>query len=453
MKLPVCLCIVLVAATGCNSKKDPFKPVPECMGAAVIPFMGDRQMVISSLGIADPGEGFDLDEDGKGADNVLGPLASLANGQINTSFQKGHDIVIPIELFGYTGQSDSSCTKMAFYLGVVNKDRDNDGHNTNWSNGDCDDLDPTIHPGATEIIGNNVDDDCDGIADNMTPGSKPTSADAMIDHDGDGFTEAMGDCDDRSDTPDHLALAKTRHPGAAEICDGIDHNCDGIPDNGPKCDPFQENDVVVSVQKSSFVDASASPLVPNIAFKEGTMKGGVLNAGPDLFSISVPFKGSTPLSLQLTGAHVQLTLTDDGSKTHAMAGLLGGVLSDFSLAQITGINAGGVIKSDQSLLDAVYVGPVATILGLDQDKDGHYLPDIDVDGDGFETFYNTNGPLPSGSIVVDTCKDGDGTIVMSAPGAPCALAKDAKGNYRFVDGLSAALRFTAVPAQLNTMLQ
>jgi hypothetical protein len=422
------------------------------MGAAVVPFMGDRQMVIATLGIADPGQGFDLNGDGQ-IDNVLGPLASLANPQIATSFQKAHDIIIPLELFGYMGQADSMCTKVAFYLGQVNKDRDNDGKNTNWQNGDCDDLDPSIHPGATEVIGNNVDDDCDGFADNMTKMQAPTGPDAMLDRDGDGFSEAQGDCDDRADTPDHLALAKTRHPGAAEICDGIDHNCDGIPDNGPMCDPFMDNDVKIDVQMASFVDATASPLVPNIAFKEGTIKTNVLNAGPDLFSISVPFRGGMPLSLALTGARLQMTLMDDGSKTHAMGGMLGGVIADYALAQISGIDAGGVIKADQSLLDAVYVGPVGTILGLDQDKDNHYLPDIDVDGDGLETFWNTNGPDPvTGSIKVDTCKDGDGTIVMSTPDTPCPLAKDATGKFRFVDGLSAALRFTAVPAQLNTTL-
>jgi hypothetical protein len=442
---------IVVAAVGCgNDKKNPFAPVPECMGPSIVPFMGMRSMVVSSLAIADADEGFDLDGDGK-VDNKLSPLGSLANDTIKMSFTQKHDIILPMELFGYEG-SDNICTKFDFYVGQFNQDMDGDGKDTQWTpgSGDCDDTDPNVHPGATEDLTNRVDDDCDGYADNATPGSKPTDT---MDLDGDGYSLAQGDCDDRNDAA-HIAEAQARHPGAMDICgDGIDQDCDGIPDNDPSCDPFKQNDVTVQIQSVSF-DASMNPL---ITFKEGKVQMGVLNAGPDQFNLNVPFQKGITLNLQLTGARVQMDLTDSGGLTNVpllgpdgkAGGRLGGVLSAVTLAQISGISAGGVINPDQTLLDAVFAGPVGTILGLDQDKDQHYEPDIDVDGDGIEAFWNSNPPTDGSSVHVDTCRDGDGTIVM---GIDCPMAKDAKGNYRFVDGLSAALKFSAVPVKLGAVI-
>ena len=89
---------------------------------------------------------------------------------------------------------------------------DADGDGVDTCNGDCDDSDPATYPGANEI--------CDGI-DNNCDGGLPAD-----EHDGDGDmqTECEGDCDDSA--PD-------AYLGATEICgDGLDQDCDGIPDNG-----------------------------------------------------------------------------------------------------------------------------------------------------------------------------------------------------------------------------
>ncbi|HZS39166.1 MAG TPA: putative metal-binding motif-containing protein [Polyangia bacterium] len=456
MRGPFLLLVGATFALGCNTKADPFKPVPECKGPTVVPFMGDRQMVVSALAIADANEGFDLDKNGT-IDNKLSALGALANTQITATFMKAHSIVIPIELWGYMGETNDACTKLAFYVGKFNKDRDGDGKDTTWDlsgmfpAGDCLDTDPNVRPNTDETgarASNRLDDDCDGFADNATKGQKPSGALADMDLDGDGYSLSMGDCDDRNDAT-NLALAKSRHPGAKDICDdGIDQDCDGIPDNDPSCDPFKMNDVKVQVTQMSF-DPSNNPL---ITFKDGFVTNNQFTAGPDLFNFSAPFQNIN-INLLLSGAHLQMDLADNTSQklTTASNGLLGGVIEAVTMGQITGISAGTFIKPDQSLLDAIMLGGIAGVLGLDVDKDNHPLVDIDVDGDGIETFWQAT-PTPGMSAHVDTCKDGDGTIITSTPTAPCVLAKDAKGNYRFVDGLSIALKFSAVPAKIDPMI-
>jgi hypothetical protein len=116
-------------------------------------------------------------------------------------------------------------------------DDDCDGHSPPW---DCDDNDPSIYPGAGEICGNQLDDDCNGEADD---GCVP------CDLDGDGFLrdDAVGGCTpdpaelDCNDTDAGRSPGSTAdcggdegHPVCARrgMCDGADNDCDGLVDEG-----------------------------------------------------------------------------------------------------------------------------------------------------------------------------------------------------------------------------
>ena len=93
--------------------------------------------------------------------------------------------------------------------------------------GDCNTADSSIYPGATEVC-DVTDQDCDGTADNGV------TTDYFPDLDSDGFGDSAAvataacsapsgtvaddtDCDDTSD----LAF-----PGATELCDGLQNDCD-----------------------------------------------------------------------------------------------------------------------------------------------------------------------------------------------------------------------------------
>jgi len=131
-----------------------------------------------------------------------------------------------------------------------------DGPPTGYAatDGDCDENDGTVHPGGTEVC-NMKDDDCNGQIDEGAP---PVVMWPDGDRDGyytyqmgtpkmgcgnlAGYAARGGDCDDRD---------AEVHPGAAEICNLKDDNCDGRIDEGvrptcgvawcarysPSCDP------------------------------------------------------------------------------------------------------------------------------------------------------------------------------------------------------------------------
>jgi uncharacterized repeat protein (TIGR02543 family) len=104
-----------------------------------------------------------------------------------------------------------------------------------FGGGDCNDNISAINPGATEVC-NVVDDDCDGSTD------EGVTTTYYLDADGDSyytgapvaacaspgagwvtFVIAGGDCDD--------GIAAI-NPGATEVCNGVDDDCDGLTDEG-----------------------------------------------------------------------------------------------------------------------------------------------------------------------------------------------------------------------------
>jgi hypothetical protein len=100
------------------------------------------------------------------------------------------------------------------------------------NNGDCNDANAAVKPGASEVC-NNLDDNCSGAIDE---GVKITY---YADGDSDGYGSAtvstqacsapVGYVSNNTDCNDASAAVK---PGASELCNSIDDNCNGIVDDG-----------------------------------------------------------------------------------------------------------------------------------------------------------------------------------------------------------------------------
>ncbi|MDP7114061.1 MAG: MopE-related protein, partial [Myxococcota bacterium] len=160
---------------------------------------------------------------------------------------------------------DGDCNDGAPALNLV--DFDEDGYST--CDGDCHDWDVTINPGASELCGDDLDNDCDGAAEDVDAdgdgyldvacgGADCDDADAEIQPEADEVCDgADNDCDGNTDDVDgdgdgYLDVAcggedcddddELVNPAAEEVCDGVDNDCDGEVDPADLCDPGDDDD-------------------------------------------------------------------------------------------------------------------------------------------------------------------------------------------------------------------
>lgn len=115
-----------------------------------------------------------------------------------------------------SGSIDEGCS-------VVCEDADGDGHQNAACGGtDCNDSNGAVNPDVVEICADGIDNNCIGAIDEGCSAS-------CWDADGDGYQDAAcggTDCNDNE-----AAI----NPGAAEICDSIDNNCNSRTDENSVC--------------------------------------------------------------------------------------------------------------------------------------------------------------------------------------------------------------------------
>jgi len=197
------------------------------------------------------GHAVSLDPDLGAPDGLLNDVPANWCGSMEPVASIGSD-------YGTPGQVNDSCL-------CFPSDGDGDGFGTvaACSLLDCNDANPAVNPAAVDVCENSIDEDCSGADalcsclstdldndgygtgaacpqidcndanSNVNPGAAEVcngidddcdvAVDEGWDNDGDSWTTCDGDCNDGN---------SAIYPGAAEICDGVDNNCNISVDEG-----------------------------------------------------------------------------------------------------------------------------------------------------------------------------------------------------------------------------
>ena len=196
-------------------------------------------------------DGVDLDGDGFAGLDFSGPLPPELAGLLDCD-----DGDASLNLADADGDGSTSCGGDCDDLDdALNLwDIDGDGVTTCDTVIDCDDQNPAMSPLLAEVC-DLFDNDCDGVqpSDELDgdEDGDPACSDCddtdgeldSLDADGDGETTCDGDCDDMEPgqyqadldgdgwspcAGDCFDNNGTRYPGAVELCDGLDNNCDDV---------------------------------------------------------------------------------------------------------------------------------------------------------------------------------------------------------------------------------
>ncbi len=268
--------------------------------------------------------------------------------------------------------------------------------------GDCDDGDASVNPGAAEVVGDGLDSDCDGAescyADNDGDGSGGSTTVATSDADctDAGEDSASDDCDDTN---------ASVNPSAAETAgDEVDQNCDGAE----RCYVDADGDgfggtATAASADTDCDDAGESTLSTDCATGNASAYPGATETPGD--GVDSDCDGSEACYADND---------DDGYRTGESVASADADCTDAGEA-LTSEPAGDCDDDDGTVNPAATEG---TGDEVDQDCDGTESCYADVDDDGYRTADTassadddcTDSGEASDSQPSDDCDDGDATV-------------------------------------------
>jgi len=283
--------------------------------------------------------------------------------------------------------------------------------------GDCDDSNDAVFPGATEIVANGLDDDCQNgdlcyiDADQDTYGDiSGTTADAASCADA-GFSTNADDCDDTS---------YPVNPGVNEVCDGVDNNCDTFTDD---TEPFW-----VEGEPAGFVSLPVSLVDSDTLHICGPVIAGDIDGSGAFEIIGHSAEIAGPMTLSGTGAASLTNLLFTGADGESALTITTNTSATLSGVQIFCANGltpaplgGGILgngalfapNSDLEVADCQAVDGGGIHVASEVDLVGASIHDNTASGNGGAIFVGNGafGTISTGSYSNNVATDGGGVYL------------------------------------------
>ncbi|WP_210490275.1 Ig-like domain-containing protein [Rufibacter aurantiacus] len=247
-----------------------------------------------------------------------------------------------------TDNGGLTATSQPITIQVNYPDADGDGVT---SETDCNDANSAVYPGATEVC-DGLDNDCDGqtdegvktifYADSDKDGFGDAAVTTLACEAPAGYVSKAGDCNDQD---------ASINPGATDLCDGIDRNCDGKVRA-----PMQAPTITVTPSSNVYTGGIANTLYLGYGAKSVTLTAQAAGA------VSFAWNAAPGLT-NTTSASATFTPTAAGTYTFTVLSSNSDACTSNASVTIKVIDVRGGKKQDKVVV--CHKG-TATVVGLDE---------------------------------------------------------------------------------------